>query len=524
MAGVFDHIKLLDEESLNILYGKSNQINSNHISKQSIWTCKAIFQSLSALAKNYILRLLNIHEYVRINDCKSWINNDNKHLHYQVLNELYSFKLLIKREQIDPIHSQNKVIEIMLNNYFRNSFISSLSNPFLLRSNRSNNMESKSNLNAVSSSFLDNFFVTTWEKMLYYLINNSYIINDYSIKGKKKVTSAKVSPVVDNFLLHTGLLAKIDKSKSRSITNKGYEFMLLDRHSQVWSFLQAILLRYESQGDVLSLIFMLSYCECGVGYLLDDVNSNQRQLLNEFSNLGIVYLPEGDPKYFYPTKIIIDMVIYNNKEALILSNNNLTNALITNNTSYAPTMTIIVETNCQVVAYVTNELHFNMLKLFVDVTARLPGMAIGRLTRDKAKAAYQMGISAAQIVEFLLIHTHPVVGHKRHNAANNSGTTGKDQPTVLLPENIIDQLVLWENECTRIQIDDVIVIDMAADIDKLRATGPAGESEIRVCEKLLDYAKKMGLCVWSNEENYSFAVSVNDFPIVQKYAISLGFS
>ena len=65
---------------------------------------------------------------------------------------------------------------------------------------------------------------------------------------------------------------------------------------------------------------------------------------------------------------------------------------------------------------------------------------------------------------------------------------------------------------------------MGGDIDRLRAMGPAGESEIVICRKLLEYTQKLGLCIWSDDDNYSFAVSINDFEIVQKYAISLGFS
>jgi hypothetical protein len=43
------------------------------------------------------------------------------------------------------------------------------------------------------------------------------------------------------------------------------------------------------------------------------------------------------------------------------------------------TLDVIVETNMQVVAYVSSELHLAMLKLFVDISIRMPNMAMGKV-------------------------------------------------------------------------------------------------------------------------------------------------
>jgi hypothetical protein len=73
---------------------------------------------------------------------------------------------------------------------------------------------------------------------------------------------------------------------------------------------------------------------------------------------------------------------------------------------------VIVETNSQVVAYVSSDLHLAMLRLFVDITVRMPNMAMGRVTRERAKAAYRIGIRAEQIIDFLASHAHPIVSNR----------------------------------------------------------------------------------------------------------------
>jgi transcription initiation factor TFIIH subunit 4 len=45
-----------------------------------------------------------------------------------------------------------------------------------------------------------------------------------------------------------------------------------------------------------------------------------------------------------------------------------------------------------------------MLSLIVHVTIRLPNAVIGVITRSSVKAAFKTGISATQIVTFLVMH------------------------------------------------------------------------------------------------------------------------
>lgn len=96
---------------------------------------------------------------------------------------------------------------------------------------------------------------------------------------------------------------------------------------------------------------------------------------------------------------------------------------------------VVVETNFKIYAYTTSTLHVAMLSVFVDIVARLPNLAIGFITRESLRSALIHGISAQQIYDFLMKHAHPKM---RRNSP-------------VIPENIADQIYLWERERNRVQ-------------------------------------------------------------------------
>ncbi|RHY65734.1 hypothetical protein DYB38_007191, partial [Aphanomyces astaci] len=75
--------------------------------------------------------------------------------------------------------------------------------------------------------------------------------------------------------------------------------------------------------------------------------------------------------------------------------------------------------------------------------ARLPNLAVGFLTRESIRSALSNGISAEQIYDFLMQHAHPKM-------LGNSP---------VIPENIADQLYLWQRERNRIKFDAGELVD-----------------------------------------------------------------
>ena len=108
-----------------------------------------------------------------------------------------------------------------------------------------------------------------------------------------------------------------------------------------------------------------------------------------------------------------------------------------------------------------------------------------------------MGISAQQIISFLSAHAHPVA------AKNNP----------IIPENVADQLKLWQAEKKRFSCQDAVVIDLHDVADGLYL--------VSLYDKLVQYAQDMQVLVWSNPTLRELAVSPLGFPRLQAYAKSL---
>jgi len=99
---------------------------------------------------------------------------------------------------------------------------------------------------------------------------------------------------------------------------------------------------------------------------------------------------------------------------------------------------IIIQTNFQLCAYTTSQLHVSMLGLFCDVQTfrSLPNIVFYHITRDSVKGAFKLSIMAKQILRFLKMHAHPRL-------------RSSDHP--LVPTNVQDQIWLWNRERKRVQ-------------------------------------------------------------------------
>ena len=66
------------------------------------------------------------------------------------------------------------------------------------------------------------------------------------------------------------------------------------------------------------------------------------------------------------------------------------------------------------------------------------------LTRDSCKAAFRNGITTDQICDFLEVHCHPIVREQGAKEAKVGAS--------IVPNNIKDQLRLWEEEQDRVEV------------------------------------------------------------------------
>ncbi len=113
----------------------------------------------------------------------------------------------------------------------------------------------------------------------------------------------------------------------------------------------------------------------------------------------------------------------------------------------------------------------SMLSLFSEIHLRLPQLVIGAITRDSVMQALSTGIKASQILHFLEWHAHPNV------AANKP----------IVPENICDQIILWERERERVEYNEGRLMKFSEQIsDDIFAT-------------LAAFSEKNGTLLWAGK-------------------------
>jgi len=342
---------------------------------------------------------------------------------------------------------------------------------------------------------IENFSSLRWNEVLKTLLNVE--------TQSSSPIAAEALRAVKSFCQTARLL------RDGKITSSGYEYLLRNRQRQVWLFVTESISTLKSSEQALSLLFMLSYCEVGKGYSMDALTLVQKQLIVHLSYVGIIYLPLLNATKFYPSKISLGLIFQGDKifrdeenddfrsNSLALFGVDAPYTSISSSDLLTPSngsreLEIIVQTNCQVVAYSSSELHIAMLQLFVDVNMRFPNMVTGRITRDRIKDAYRMGMRADQILTFLSSHAHPKVADRNP----------------IIPDNVSDQLVLWEAENSRLRFQNCVVLEL----DKI------GVSH-KVFQDLVAYAeKRLRACLWANNDSHIIALTPDGYLAFKDYA------
>jgi len=320
-------------------------------------------------------------------------------------------------------------------------------------------------LQNVTVDDLDTYTQQQWDAVLYYMAGTSH----------NSVDIADPPVQVISFLTQTGLMqTDPDNANDLVISPKGYDFMLQDPTTQVWQFVLQYLISIEQHSErghelrqeALLLLICLSFCQVGKPYLASDLpNKDCRVMMKDLAHFGLLktFKIGKNATVFYPTRIATQLVgnatgedrdskddastFTSSGNRFSLSSPALEAALADPSPQSSSHLAIIVQTNFQLCAYTTSELHVSMLALFCDVQTirRLPNIVFMAITRDSVKAAFALGIQARQILHFLEKHAHPKLRNTNQNAAGSHA--GGDSP---IPGNVIDQIILWDREQTRV--------------------------------------------------------------------------
>jgi len=530
MASIFDQLKEQSQIVVDKIYGIERQFDHQSIvSYTAPWACKAVFQSLSMPAKVMVMKLLMISGSISADDLYGWLNptNVSTKLRDSIFHEILSLRILVPElenedEYIESYSTVNKSSEVLyfMNPHFRSSFKIALSTPSEPWGDaiECNNVSSTTRVSTnISVELLDSFSRDRWSFLLSYLVGVKVAP---SVASTSDASSSRRKILIEQFTTADDLM------RGDMITSQGYEYLLKSYRDQVWQYVKQVAKNCPLQDEALSLLFMLSYCELHTcrGYPLNRLTQAQQRMVLDLYQLGIVYIPADHAEYleaeldqyggttvfnmsFYPTRIAVSMIFGNDPSV----NNNSSESLSSSSSSFSSglmgsmqDMNIIVETNHQVVAYISCELHLALLKLFVEVHLHLPNMAMGRITKEHSKKAFRMGIKAAQVIDFLIMHAHPLVRSKKN----------------IIPDNVTDQLALWEAENYRIKTQDAVVIECREAIQSALLHYNANTLNTPdVFDTLEANLKKVDLLLWVNKETMIIAIPPVDnyIRVVQSY-------
>ncbi|GLV43554.1 marionette [Carabus blaptoides fortunei] len=317
-------------------------------------------------------------------------------------------------------------------------------------------------------SFLDSYSLERWECVLHYMV------------GSQQQEGISADAV--RILLHAGLMKRDEDDGSPVITRQGFQFLLLDTQAQVWHFILQYLDTVEQRGldlvECLTFLFQLSFSTLGKDYSTEGMSNGLLIFLQHLREFGLVYQRKRKAGRFYPTRL-----------ALNIASTNQTGGPAQVTEGDAPKGYIVVETNYRVYAYTDSNLQVALLGLFTELLYRFPNLVVGILTRDSIRQALRGGITANQIIGYLIQHAHSKM---------LDGEAA--QP---LPPTVVDQIRLWENERNRFTFTDGVLYSQFLSQADFSA--------------LCEHAQSIGSLIWSNEKSRTMVVTKAGHDDVKKF-------
>lgn len=255
-------------------------------------------------------------------------------------------------------------------------------------------------------SMLDSYPLDRWEQILHFMVG----LRDEDFKG--------VSNDTRQALVYSKLIVFESNEPMPCITSDGFQFLLMDTKSQIWLFVLKLLEMIDSRSsnltECLTFLLQLNFSTHGRDYSTARFSETIGNFLQTLREIGLIYQRSRKDGRFYPTKLVID----------------LASGLRDVKTDVHRKGFIIVESNYRLYAYTDSRLQIALIALFCEIHYRFPNIVIGLITRDSVRQALRSGMSAQQIINYLLMHAHPTIRDSEHP----------------IPPTVIDQIHLWERE------------------------------------------------------------------------------
>ncbi|KAG8930978.1 RNA polymerase II transcription factor B 52 kDa subunit [Tulasnella sp. 418] len=399
-------------------------------------SCLCIFRLLGPFERQIVMNLLWMESPMPPGMLGAWVLKEGKIEYEKSLGVLSTLQIL-----------QTVNAKLILNPQFKSNFRLALTGggdhasfgvPCEREDKRSTTIEQ-----------LDQYAIERWETILHYMVSSG-----------TDQAPPKPSQGVLYLLSRSGLMTGTGVMK---ITSQGFQFLLNSPHAQLWSLLLEYLKLVEDRQmdlvEVVHFLFMLSTMELGQDYSTEHLTQSQEAMLEDLRDYGLVLQRKATSKRIHPTRLATTLT--SSAPPLIST---------ASDGSVPSRGFIILETNYRLYAYTDNPLQTAVLNLFVNLKSRFPNLVTGLITRESVKRALSNGITAEQIISYLVTHAHPQM-HK-----NNP----------LLPITVQDQIRLWEQENNRVHLNDGYL---------WRDFTSFSDYEI-----VRNYARQIGVVLWENPE------------------------
>lgn len=471
---------------------------------QSPATCLAIYRLLPQLAKFFIMSMVFNESEISLRDLDRWVKSSGKNQFQEAIKSMKSLHLLI------PVRTNGPMM-INLNQTFRESFKNALTGG---KVNNSFGIVVDEADDVVTTEMLDSYSADKWETILHFMVGTP-------------LTNIPSSNVL-NLLKHSKLMEEMSTTGEFKITNEGFQFLLQEVNSQIWTLLLQYLKMTETLQmdpvEVLNFIFMLGALEFGKPYSMDGLSETQKLMSKDMRDYGLVFQKSSNSNVFYPTRLAtmltsdaksirgasgaMDSVLKQNKEEKSgktvgdVGSDDQVGA----NGQYIQDGALIVETNFKLYSYSNSPLQIAILSLFVHLRSRFSNMVTGQITRESIRRALMNGITADQIIAYLQTHAHPQMRRLAEEKLEKKlelDANCKDTLQIL-PPTVIDQIKLWQ-----LELDRIICYEgsLYSDFES--------HQEYHL---LSTYAQDIGVLLWKDDRKKNFFVSKEGNSQVLDYA------
>jgi len=394
-------------------------------------TCMSVFRELPQIAKHIIIRILFINQQIAKPLIESWVADEHREK-FEVAMEIITGLRIWE--------NTNDGIAFNLNNSFRTYLQEALFGGGETWRPAVETLGVDKNAKTIEQ--LDAYTKERWDQILSFLTQEQ----------------GKLSEEVISLLKYAGLCDANGE--------KRFQFLLLDRSSQVWYLLVQYLGYVQKLGlslvNVLAFVLQLGYCSFGTDYPCDNSNHEIGRVIQHFREMGLIFKRKSKEQRFYPTRLAQSISIAGGKKA---------------SSEDVQEQFILVETNYRIYAYTDSELHFALISLFAEVQYRFPCMIVAQMSRDSIQQSADYGISAEQILNYLRSSAHPVARKNKH----------------WVPQVVEDNIHLWCKERERLKFSDGLLYHQFLDQEAF--------------EMLKSYAQDIRALVWANDERRFMVVA-----------------